>query len=92
MVENSSGNHPGSKSKESKESESKGNLYSDIVRGIGGSTSTFTLQDKDGNSMSINGVSYPQLGDKIETGSISSFMQEFNSINRSGKYAITFGN
>lgn len=93
MIEDESGKKPGSSTSSKEEQDkAKGNLYSDIVRGIGGSASTFTLQDKNGNSMSVNGVSYPQLGEDLETGSISSFMQKFNSLNRSGKYAITFGN
>ena len=82
----------------SKEAEPYQDLFQNIVQGEGGTNAKFAMQDKDGNTYTINGMSFPSLTRDpskpvASTGSLDQllFDNQFSSIMKGNGEAITFG-
>lgn len=97
MVEDAFGLKPGSATKDQSE-KTHTDLFQNIIRGEGGTTTKYNLMDKDGNVLSINGTAYPSLSRNPSNpvdpeGSLKTLLAKdgLNGITRGGNYAITFG-
>ena len=71
------------------------NIFTNIIRGKGGTKGTYMLRDSDGRTLQVNGSIYNQFDEKhqLMQGSISQLMGELGpGIYKGGNYAVTFGN
>ena len=79
----------------SDELDNNTDVYQNIIRGTGGTNTTFTLKDKDGHVYQTNAIAYPQFTpDEIAPrGSLSLLLNSTNlkGITKGSNYAITFG-
>lgn len=99
MEEDEKGRKVGSKSSESNPDDKINNdPFVNIIRGEGGTQSTYNMMDMDGRSYQVNGTAYPSLSRdpskpiKAQL-SLSDLMSEngLNGITPGNGYAITFG-
>lgn len=96
---------PGSKKKGSTtksddpEDVTPNDLLQNIIENVGGSDSTYTMQDKNGNYYSISGTSYPDLSINTSTPipaetSLQSLLNTYHLsgiLDNQSQFAITFG-
>lgn len=96
-IEDAYGNKPGSKTKDQEYDKQSTDLFTNIIRGEGGTFGKITLQDKDGNTLHVNGTVYPSLSldpsKSLHEGTLKDLLEYgYSSITKGGDYAITFGN
>lgn len=95
LIEDINGNKIGSTSKSNSESDKDRMTWATyIVRGEGGTYGTTQLMGKPGYSMTVEGISYPNLGpNPLERyTSLDTMMQKKgNEFYKGSNYAITFG-
>lgn len=103
MVLDAEGKKLGSKSSSSggsggSGSEYNNDLFQNIIFDSGGTESTYTIEDKDGYTMSIKGTQYPNLSVDSskrvpEQCSLNDLLSQYGffGIYKGGNYAITFG-
>lgn len=95
MVEDAEGKKPGSNSSASGD-KTHDDLYQNIVKGTGGTYTTFNMMNADGMTYQIGATAYPNFTNKVidPQGSLADLLADtkLQGITKGNGYAITFGN